>query len=69
MCRTTVKNDREERHSFNDFKLTFTGSVVADSGIIVLLDKVNDKDPAMRKAARDALKLVAPTVASAAGVR
>lgn len=58
-----TKNDREEQHWYKDVKLTFTGAVTTDSGLIVVLDKVNDPDPVLRKGARQALEMLSPTLA------
>lgn len=67
--REGTHNDRREQHWYKDFKMTFTGAVTADPGELVLLEKINDPDPRNRQAARDALKIVSPLLASQAGVR
>lgn len=55
-----TRNDRTEQHWYKDVKLTFTGAVTADSGVLLLLNKINDADPATRNAARTALKQASP---------
>ena len=64
-----TKNDRTEQHWYKDVKLTFTGAVTADEGMLFLLNRLNDPDPATRDAAREALKAASPEMARLAGVR
>lgn len=63
-----TRNDRTEQHWYKDVKLTFSGAVTADPGMLVLLEKAKDPDPATRQAARQALQLASPALARAAGI-
>ena len=49
--------------------LTFTGAVTADEGMIFLINRANDPDPATRDSARQALKLASPEAARQLGIR
>ncbi|MBL9139546.1 MAG: hypothetical protein JNK85_27000 [Verrucomicrobiales bacterium] len=62
------RNDRQEQHWYKDFKLTFTGAVTADSGVVLMLNLANDSNPATRDAARQALKTGYPMMARQAGI-
>jgi hypothetical protein len=62
------RNDRREQHWYKDFKMTFTGAVTGDSGVILMLNLANDKDPAARDAARQTLKTGYPMLARQAGI-
>ena len=61
--REGTRNDEWEQHWYKDVKLTFTGAVTADTGLITVLDKINDPDPNLRRGAREALKMVWPSLA------
>ncbi len=53
----------QEQHWFKDMKLTFTGAVTSDAGLLVILDKVNDPDAQTRQAARQSLQMLRPELA------
>lgn len=62
------RNDRTEQHWYKDFKMTFTGAVTGDGGVILMLNLANDADPDTRSAARETLKTGYPMLARQAGI-
>lgn len=64
-----TRSDRTEQHWYKDCMLTFTGAVTADEGMIFLINRANDPDPATRDSARQALKLASPEAARQLGIR
>lgn len=63
-----TRGDISEQHWYKDFKMTLTGAVTADQGMIFLLDRVNDPDPTTRDSARQALRLASPEMARQMGI-
>ena len=64
-----TRGDLAEQHWYKDHKMTFTGAVTADPGMIFLLERVNDPDSVTRDSARQALLLASPEMARQMGIR
>lgn len=58
-----LANDQYDQHWYKDVKLTFTGAVTANRGLVKLLDDVNSPDPQARRVARTTLETDAPWLA------
>lgn len=63
------RNDIREQHWYKDYLVVFSGAVTSNPGVLTLLEKVRDPDPATREAARVALRALSPALARQAGVR